>query len=135
VTRRTWIPLGLVALLAACRSSRNAAEIGPPVQVYAAMQGDERVHHDLELCAPRVLREPGARAAEFELRNRASRAIDFLYCVEWYDARNARIETLPQLWYPVHLAGGATTHVRAAAPTAQAESFRLLAQRPGAFRR
>ncbi len=127
------ILLAAIAAFVSCRSTSGSGAGGPPRQVYTAMQGDERVHQDLELRSPRIVRTGGARAAEFELKNRTSSMLDILYCVEWYDAHNARIDALPQLWYPVHLAGGATHPVHAVAPTAQAESFRLLAQRPGAF--
>lgn len=129
----TSILLAASVTFVSCRSTSGSGVGGPPRQVYAAMQGDERVHQDLELRSPRIVRAGGARAAEFELKNRTSSTLEFLYCVEWYDAHNARIDALPQLWYPVRLRGGATLPVHSAAPTAQAESFRLLAQRPGAF--
>lgn len=131
--KTTILPLGLVLILGACRSTTANGLGGPVRRVAVAMQGDERVHQDLELRDPRVTRDTMGRAAEFELVNRSGSALEFLYSIDWYDARNARIEVLPQEWQPARLAPHASMRVHAVAPTARAESFRLLAQRPSAF--
>lgn len=134
--RSPFILLGtMLAVLAACRSTAPDGSAGPARAVPAAMQGDERVHRDLELRSPRIVENTTGRAAEFELANRGSDALEFLYALEWYDARNTLIEVLPQMWQPVRLAPRAAIRVRALAPTARAQSFRLLAQRPSAFDR
>jgi len=136
---RSVIPTAFVlfaaaaSLLPACASSGSGTGEQQLVRSPRHVEGDAELAGGFRILDPSFREEGGVRRAEFELENATDGELEVLYHVEWYDARAVRLAILPQLWQPLALAAAARVRVRAVAPAAEAASFRLLFQRPGAL--
>lgn len=138
--RRASAFLALAAILGAgCKTSDHS---GSPQNTYVGREGDAKTDEDFgdpDLARKFVLqdikteRRDDRLFVQFDLKNKTPRNLEVEWALEWFDARDFRIDA-PRNWRHVVVGGEGFQTVAATAPRPEAVGFRLGVRRPSPVR-